>query len=498
MEYQVNGPVKYPPLKRPQSEADREGKKPMFCKGITRRWLFNSMGLILGILAVAWVFLALSIRSYYYGNVQTMLRTRAQNNSSSFTRIAAKQAVDLYALAYQLVDNFVDKDRMELMILNKSGSVILTSSGFMPSAGLHFQDFEAAESAQSGLGEWNGVNTETGEKIMAVTSLLRDSDGNIIGATRYVVSLTRVDMQIAIFVLISGIICISIVFLLIMSGSYFINSIVIPVRDVGSTARRIAAGDFDARIDKQYDDEIGELCDTINNMASELGAADRMKNDFISSVSHELRTPLTAIKGWGETILSSGTADRDTFNKGMGVIIQETERLSSMVEELLDFSRMQNGNLKLLMDKIDILAELGEAVLMFSDRAHREGLTLIYNEPESLPPVMGDRNRLKQVFVNILDNAFKYSDSGGTVTVSTENFGDYIKISISDTGCGISKYDLPRVKQKFYKGNSTRRGSGIGLAVTDEIVCLHGGTLEIQSEEGKGSTMIITLPAYQK
>jgi signal transduction histidine kinase len=230
-------------------------------------------------------------------------------------------------------------------------------------------------------------------------------------------------------------------------------------------------------------------------MASELGATDRMKNDFISSVSHELRTPLTAIKGWGETILSSGPSDKETLSKGMSVIIEETERLSGMVEELLDFSRMQNGKFKMVMNKVDILAELGEAVLMFSDRAHREGLTLIYNEPESLPTVMGDRNRLKQVFVNILDNAFKYSNSGGIVTVGTSSGEKFVKISIADTGCGIPPADLPRVKEKFFKGNSTRRGSGIGLAVSDEIVCLHGGTLEIESEESKGTTVITTLPS---
>ncbi|HEX3027537.1 MAG TPA: HAMP domain-containing sensor histidine kinase [Clostridia bacterium] len=470
----------------------------MLGRGITKRWLINSMGVIFAILAVVWIFFALSIRGYYYSNVMTNLRSRAQNNSSNFTRMIDTQNPDFYGTAYELVDSFLDKDKMELMILDKNGIVLATTSGFTPADTKKYQDFLTASSSSSGIGEWNGVDDETGEKIMAVTSMLKDSDGNVMGASRYVVSLSKIDMQIAIFVLISGIICLAIILFVVMSGTYFINSIVIPVRDIGATARRIASGDFEVRIDKQYDDEIGELCDTINYMAGELGATDRMKNDFISSVSHELRTPLTAIKGWGETILSSGPSDRETLSKGMTIIIDETERLSSMVEELLDFSRMQNGKFKLIMDKIDILAELGEAVLMFSDRAHREGLMFIYNEPASLPPVMGDRNRLRQVFLNILDNAFKYSDPGGTVTVSTVDNTDHLKVIISDTGCGISGYDLPKVKNKFFKANSTRRGSGIGLAVADEIVCLHGGTLELDSQEGKGTTVTITLPSYPK
>lgn len=476
---------------------EKEHKYKLF-KGITKRWLVNIMGVIFTILTILWVFFGFSIRSYFYNTLNQALRYTASNNSISFSSLLGPTTPDFYATAKRIVEGFVDKNRMELIILDKNGNVVITSSGFMPADTSVPEDFVLANKDSGGTGEWDGVDPVTKEKIMAVTTMLKDSNGNVVGAARYVVSLSRIDMQIAVYILISGIICIAIIFFVIMSGIYFVNSIVIPVREVGSTARRIASGDFDARIDKQYDDEIGELCDTINYMAGELEATDQMKNDFISSVSHELRTPLTAIKGWGETVLSTGTSDRETLNKGMTVIIDETERLSGMVEELLDFSRMQNGKFKLIMDKVDILAELGEAVLMFSDRAHREGLTFIYNEPESLPPVIGDRNRLKQVFVNILDNAFKYSNSGGAVTVTTSCGPNFIKINIADTGVGIPAADLPRVKEKFFKGNSTRRGSGIGLAVADEIICLHGGTLELSSEESKGTTVSITIPTIQK
>jgi signal transduction histidine kinase len=468
----------------------------LYFKGITRRWLINTMGVIFAILGVVWIFFALAVHTYYYNNVSNYMINVARIYSSNLTPLLNTPNQDFSTAAGQFVDGFssIYKDKMELLILNKNGTVLNEPSDFSPVQSGISQDFINARSSDGGIGEWSGVNKSTGEKIMAVTIILKDSAENKIGAARYVTSLSRVDTQIAVYIMISGIICIAIILFVMMSGIYFINSIVIPVRTVGATARRIASGDFDARIDKKYDDEIGELCDTINYMAGELAATDRMKNDFISSVSHELRTPLTAIRGWGETILSSGPSDRNTLKKGMGVIIEETGRLSSMVEELLDFSRMQNGKFRLVMDKIDILAELGEAVLMFSDRAHREGLTFIYNEPESLPPVMGDRNRLKQVFVNVLDNAFKYSEQGGIVAVSTLNNVNHIKILISDTGCGIPKADLSRVKEKFFKGNSTRRGSGIGLAVSDEIICLHGGTLEINSEEGKGTTVTIALP----
>ena len=148
----------------------------------------------------------------------------------------------------------------------------------------------------------------------------------------------------------------------------------------------------------------------------------------------------------------------------------------------------------MIMDKTDLLAELGEAVLMFSERAKREKIILQYQEPESLPPVICDHNRIMQVFVNILDNAIKYSDRGDVVTVRAFAEENNIQVIISDTGCGIPASDLPKVKEKFFKSNSTRRGSGIGLAVADEIIKMHDGILDVVSEEGVGTTVTIALP----
>ena len=233
-------------------------------------------------------------------------------------------------------------------------------------------------------------------------------------------------------------------------------------------------------------------------MADELGATERMKNDFISSVSHELRTPLTAIKGWAEMLEDSSkdqSIDSKTLERGMGVIIGETERLSVMVEELLDFSRLQSGRMVLQPMKLDIIAELSEAVLTFEQRAIREKKALIYDETDDIIPVMGDKNRLRQVFVNIIDNALKYSDEGGSVTISAIRLENgFVDIVVKDTGIGIPADQLEKVKTKFFKGNATRRGSGIGLAVADEIIRMHGGEILLDSVEGEGTTVTIRLP----
>ena len=276
---------------------------------------------------------------------------------------------------------------------------------------------------------------------------------------------------------------------------YFVKSICVPLMQISVTAKKLAKGDFSERIAIRNNDEIGELSRVFNDMADELENSEAIKNDFISSVSHELRTPLTAIKGWSET-LEAGY-DEETYRKGMKVITHETGRLEGMVEELLDFSRIQNGRFTLQMANTDIIAELDDALLIYTDKARKENKTIHYSEPESLCVVYGDKNRLRQVFINVIDNAMKYTDPGGSVDISVEKNDDTLSIIVADTGIGISAADLPKVKAKFYKANSTRRGSGIGLAVADEIISMHGGTLDIDSVLGKGTTVTITLPLKQ-
>ena len=285
---------------------------------------------------------------------------------------------------------------------------------------------------------------------------------------------------------------------MLISGLFFVKSIVRPVRAASKTARRIASGDFKTRIERVSNDELGELCQSINFMADELENTEKMKNEFISSVSHELRTPLTAIKGWAETLLDTDNYDAATLKKGMRVISAETERLSGMVEELLDFSRIQNGRFSLVFQKMDLLAELGEAVLMYTEKARREDIQIIYNEPEMLPIIYGDKNRLRQVFINVIDNAIKYSDPGDTVKIDAFRQGDNIVITVADTGCGISPEDLPKIKTKFFKANQTRRGSGIGLAVASEIIQMHNGAIDIESTLNVGTTVLIHLPIQRQ
>lgn len=468
----------------------------MFSRGIARRWLVNSLGVMVLLLAACITALSFVVQSYAYNGIQMTLVGRSDELPTVLSS-GMKTTTEFNAAARSYTENFPDKDLMEVMAVSRAGKVLSSSTGFAPDQTQSMPDFDTAMKSESGYGYWIG-KLASGEKVMAISRVVRSSNGAVLGAVRYMVSMEKADRHIMYVVLILIGVGLLIIVLVTASGMYFVRSIVQPIRRLNATAEKISHGDFDVRVKKDKDDEIGALCDSINDMAAELGNSEKMKNDFISSVSHELRTPLTAIQGWAET-LQSGGIGRETYDKGMSVIVRESERLSGMVEELLDFSRMQSGRMRLMLNKIDLLAELDEAVYMFTDRARTEHKQLIYDEEDTmLSPILGDVNRLRQVFINIIDNALKYTNPGGTVRVSAYEDDGFIRVLIKDSGCGIPAEHLPHIKKKFYKANQNVRGSGIGLAVANEIMELHSGSLDIDSEEGMGTTVIITMPTLKK
>ena len=366
-----------------------------------------------------------------------------------------------------------------------------------------YPDYDYAKADENGKGEWIG-KMQNGEKIMALTYLLPRNENDVGGAVRYIISLEDIDRQIYYVWLFISLLVLVFIGFVITSGAFFIRSIINPVRKLNETASKIAKGDFNVSIEKhKYNDEIGQLCETVNNMAHEISEAESMKNEFISTVSHELRTPLTAIKGWGETIRSVKDSDSEMLEKGIDVIVNESERLTELVEELLDFSRMESGKMSLKIAPIDITKELNEVLKAFSERSEREGIELIVEVGNNSIKIDGDRNRLKQAFVNIIDNSFKYNKSvvlkGSNIYYNNHKIARNSDIEIiSDNGCGISKNDLPRIREKFYKANNSVRGSGIGLAVTDEIIKLHGGEMLIESKIGQGTQTVLILPRSSK
>ena len=239
------------------------------------------------------------------------------------------------------------------------------------------------------------------------------------------------------------------------------------------------------------------MADTINELSNQVSQNERLQTEFISSLSHELRTPLTAITGWGETLLLSEEMDPEETRRGMKIILREARRLTEMVVDLLDFTKIQDGRLTLNVEMSDIQAEFEDTVYMYGSRLRQDGIHIHY-EPadQEIPEVSCDPKRMRQVFLNILDNAAKHG-GGKQIDATLQREGDQVVIRIRDCGPGLPEDELPLVKKKFYKGSSKARGSGIGLAVCDEIVNLHGGELTQRNAGGGGTMVTICLPINQ-
>ena len=466
---------------------------------IKARWFRNIFVVTVAILIVLSGILAYSVYLRYNHAAQMVLRSCDTGVADTyFSYYYPLDSKSFSEAASSFVENYEYRDKIEIWMIDKNGNPLVSSGGYEIGEYSEMPDYYEALNSESKTA-LKRCRTFWGEPVMAMSYILRNSSGENCGAVRYLVSLRDVNRQ---YGLIIGAIAMGVILIAMMmfnSGYYFVSSIVNPVKIINQTAKRIAKGDFSARISASHtDDEIGELCETINDMAEQLGQTDEMKNSFISTVSHEIRTPLTAIKGWSETLLAAAEKPGDeVMKRGLKIITSETGRLSSMVEELLDFSRMQSGKLKMKNGVVDIIAEVQQAYLMYRPKAEKEKKTLELALPKNAESfVFGDSDRICQVFINILDNALKYTETGGKIIIKVENLKKYVKISFSDNGCGISKADLQHVKEKFYKANNEKHGTGIGLAVVDEIIKLHNGLFRIESTEGKGTTAEVLLPAY--
>ena len=470
--------------------------------GITRRWLRGSLLLtVMLVLLVESMFVYSSARSYYNSVQQTMYRrfSSISGQLKMYTGdTAQKRAANRSVALRRMVEQFSDKDKYEFMLLDSYGEVIASSSGTSAEGIVTEEDFNKAQSALDGMGVAI-YRTASGEMVMAVCSLVPYAAEDV-AAMRLVTSLTLIQEQLQRLFLISMVVVAAILGFTVASGLYFVRGIVVPLGQVERTAASIARGELDVRLPVTGDgrDEVDRLRGTINQMAEGLEETEKMKNEFISSVSHELRTPLTSIRGWVETLRTLDDPTDENYRKGLEIINNETARLYNMVEELLDFSRLQNGRLKMECRPLDLVAELTDAVLFCEARIQREGLLLSYTEPEEMIPVYADPDRLRQVFINILDNAIKYSAPGGRITVKIWK-GEYKAfIEIIDQGRGIPPEDLENVRTKFYKGSNSVRGSGIGLALVDSIMTALDGTMDLKSTLGRGTVVTLGLPLYHR
>jgi signal transduction histidine kinase len=464
--------------------------------GLRKRWLLNTAGVVFALGMVCVLVVTLVFAAYYYSNMESDMRYRAKTTTDFFAEYINQSYNEYYQSCINYANSFEERNTIELQFINASGHLVVSSYGNWAGLSPVTQDVSDALNNRI-ISSFTGTDPHTGERIVAVSSPMIYSSGEVIGVLRYVTSTRILDLQILKIFLFSMTVLAIAMLVVIFSSSYYIRSILIPVNEITEKAKRITSGSYGIQIQTHYDDEIGELAQTINEMSVQINQNEVIQRDFISSLSHELRTPLTAITGWSETLLAGSNLDRET-RRGMNIIHRETRRLTEMVVELLDFTRIQDDRMTLNMQATDIRSEFEDTVFMYSSRLSQDDIQLDYlDNDEEIPEIVCDPERLRQVFLNILDNAAKHGGEGKRIEASIHLDGDWVVVRIRDFGPGIPEDELPLVKKKFYKGSSKARGTGIGLAVCDEIVSMHNGELTLENAPEGGTLVTVRIPASQ-
>ena len=460
--------------------------------GLRKRWFTNTLSILCALGLVCALAVTAAFALYYYSNLESDLCFRAGNTTSLFSNYINQTDRQYYDACMAYTQSFEADGDIQLQIIDMQGYIAASSAESWVNLPPQTPEIPKAMDNRS-VEVFLGQDPITGSRVMAASSPLIFQD-EVIGALRYVTPTKSVDQQIA-FV---GLICLGVLLVVIaaviISNNYFIRTIMVPVDEITEKARRIANGSYGVQIQTRYADEIGELAHTINELSVKISQNEKMQAEFISQLSHELRTPLTVINGWSETLLADENMDEDT-RQGMKIISREASRLTEMVIDLLDFTRMQDGRMTLTVEQTDLRAEFEDTVFMYGSRLAQEGITLEYLDDDTdIPEISCDPKRLRQVFLNILDNAAKHGGAGKRIEAAISYEDEQVVIRIRDFGPGIPEDEIPLVKMKFYKGSSSARGTGIGLAVCDEIVELHGGTLTLENAEGGGTMVTVRLP----
>lgn len=460
----------------------------IFKSSIRNKLTRNFLMLIIITVIILQLVLITGIRTYFYKALEDVLSNQIMASLgylSGYLRYS-----NLEEIIIDDVEIFWRNTDGQIQVFNKDGDIILDSLGTMTNYDKKPLDVQSAFKDEKGMLIQKEESLK--EKVMSVSMPIKNKN-EIEGVLRFSTSMEEVDDIIKFLSLLLTVASLIVIAIASFVSYYMANAFVKPLQNITATAEEMALGDLDVRSLVNSEDEIGKLAETLNYMASELQQQEKLKNDFISSISHELKTPLTSIKGWAITLQDVLDGEDELTNEGLEIIENESDRLSRMLEELLDFNRYMKEEHRFAMKNVNVQSFLTDIYRQMYPRAvlNQVKIKLILEEVNFEIPMI--KNRMRQVFINLLDNGIKFSKPDSSLTFKAKREENTLIIEVIDEGIGISPEDLPYVKDKFFKGNSEFSTSGIGLSISDEIVKLHNGELIIESEENIGTIARVIL-----
>lgn len=290
------------------------------------------------------------------------------------------------------------------------------------------------------------------------------------------------------------------VLLAVLLAVVIARSVARPLGTMATAAEAIARGDYGQQVPQEGPDEVQRVAGSFNSMAAQVKATQQAQRDFVANVSHDLKTPLTAISGWSQALLDGAADAPEERQQAAETIYAEADRMSRLVNELLDLARLESGQMQINMRQVDLGSILADVHRSQLPNARAKSIEMEIDVAEGVL-VAGDPDRLAQIFTNLVDNALAYTRAGGIVRLSTRANGRWAEGIVTDTGPGIPEEELPRVFERFYRLEKSRargergRGSGLGLAIVHELVTAHGGRVSVSSQVDRGTAFIVRLPA---
>ncbi|MGD0337775.1 MAG: ATP-binding protein [Bacteroidota bacterium] len=454
------------------------------------------------------VITSLEIESYFKNRLADDLSTRAD-----VILFSLQQDTTLSVIQFdRQLRNLAQTSKLRITLIDSQGRVIEDSDvplERLSSVENHLQRVEIQQAMKKGIGVDTRHSATVGKDFIYVAKLIKSESksGGVIRGVQFIrlslhlEELEAANAAIRYKILIAAIV----VFILVLIASRLVSrQISKPMIDIATSAREIQSGNLDKHIPVETNDEIGQVAQAVNELVEKLKTdivqlrkLEQIRSEFLGNVSHELRTPIFSVQGFLETLLNGAIDDPKVNRDFIKKAYLQADRLNTLLNDLINISQIESGEMKMSFRYFDLGGFLEQLVSEITPEANKKKITLSLKKPATSIETFGDKERLKQALINLIDNAIKYTQPEGTITVSYERTDTKAKIAVSDTGVGIGQEHLSRIFERFYRVDKERSreagGTGLGLAIVKHIIEAHGSKIEVQSQVGVGSTFSFDL-----
>jgi signal transduction histidine kinase len=431
------------------------------------------------------------LSGFYYNNVHEELNDLSSRYANTITSVKDEDILRMFEILADMTDQ-------EIIIVDEKGTVV-GNSGF-PSLpkGLGIQE-ELSKLENNSVVQKEFYDEQTDKRYLSVGQPIFTNQ-HFIGGIFVLASVE--EMYQSIEMIKNSIILAGIGAIFLAIGFTFIVSRKLsnPLLEMEKATRKIAKGDLNTRVSVTSKDEIGSLSNAINDLAFELQRYRLNRREFFANISHELQTPITYLEGYANVVENKLYKTEEEKNQYLQIIQQEAKRMSSLVNDLFELSKLEEGKLHLQFEEIDLIEVVENAVSKTKIKAEQKELKINFSSAQQVPSIYADGLRMEQILINLIENAIRYTKKG-SIIISLSRYSDKVMIRIKDTGIGIPSEDIPFLFERFYRVEKSRSrehgGTGLGLAIVKQLVERQNGNIQVKSEVGKGTSFELTFPIYK-